>query len=39
MAKKKKNDNQDRSGRIIILVTSVLNLIRAIVDLIYKLTG
>ncbi len=37
MAKKKKNGNKDKTLQIIVLVTAVLNLIQAIVDLINKL--
>lgn len=37
MAKQKKG-NQDKTVKIIVLVTAILNLIRALVDLIAKLT-
>lgn len=37
MARKKKNGNQDKALKTIVLVTAVLNLIRAIVDIIVKL--
>lgn len=36
MSKKKKNGNQEKTLKIIVLVTALLNLIRAIVDLIQK---
>lgn len=39
MAKKKKNGNQDTNLKIIVLATAILNLIRAVIDLIEKLTG
>lgn len=35
----KKNGNQDKTVKIIVLVTAILNLIRSVVDLIEKLTG
>ena len=37
MAKKKKNGNQDKTLQIIVLVTAILNLIRAVFDIIEKL--
>lgn len=37
MAKKKKNDSQDKTLKILVLATAILNLIRAIFDLIEKL--
>ena len=37
MAKKKKNGNHDTLGKVIIMVTTVLNLIRAFVELVNKL--
>ena len=39
MARKKKNGNQNTTLQIIVLVTAILNLIRAVVDLIDNLTG
>ena len=39
MARKKKNGNQNLTLQIIVLVTAILNLIRAVVDLIDNLTG
>lgn len=37
MSKTKKSGNQDKTLKIIVLVTAVLNLIRSIVDIINKL--
>lgn len=37
MAKEKKNGNQDRTLQILVLVTAILNLIRAILDTVEKL--
>lgn len=37
MAKKKKKGNQDKSLQILVLVTAILNLIRAVIDLIERL--
>ncbi len=37
MAKKKKKGNQDKTLQIIVLVTAILNLIRAVFDIIEKL--
>lgn len=37
MGKKKKNGNQDKTLKIIVLVTAVLNLIRSIADIIKQL--
>ena len=39
MGGKKKNRNEDRSLKILILVTAILNLIRALMDIIKNLTG
>lgn len=36
MAKKKKNDSQDKTLKILVLATAFLNLIRAVIDLIDK---
>lgn len=36
MAKKKKNDSQDKTLKILVLATAVLNLIRAIIDIVDK---
>ena len=36
MAKEKKNGNQDRTLQILVLVTAILNLIRAILDTVEK---
>ena len=38
MAGKKKNGNQDKAVKTIILVTAILNLVKALIDLISKLT-
>lgn len=37
MARQKKNGNQDRTLQILVLVTAILNLVRAILDIIEKL--
>lgn len=37
MAKKKKNDSKDKTLQIIVFATAILNLIRAIADLIDNL--
>ena len=37
MAKKKKNGNHDKSLQIIVMVTAIMNLIRALFDLIDRL--
>ena len=37
MARQKKNGNQDRTLHILVLVTAILNLVRAIIDIIEKL--
>lgn len=37
MAGKKKNGNQDKALKTIVLVTAILNLIRAVADLIGRL--
>lgn len=37
MARGKKNGNQDKPVKVIILVTAILNLIRSIVDLVETL--
>lgn len=39
MGGKKKNRNEDQSLKILILVTAILNLIRALMDIIKNLTG
>ncbi len=39
MASKKKNGNQDKDLKTIILITAILNLIKALIDLIRDLTG
>lgn len=39
MAGQKNNGNQDKGLQTIVLITAILNLIRAIVDLIDQLTG
>ena len=39
MARKKRSGNQDKGLQTIVLVTAILNLIRALVDMIGKLTG
>ena len=39
MGRKRKNGNEDRTVKIVILVTAVLNLIKALIDLINRLTG
>lgn len=39
MASKKKSGNQDKTLKIIVMVTAILNLIRAVADLIDNLTG
>ena len=36
---KKKSGNQDKTVKIIILITAILNLIKALIDLIRYLTG
>lgn len=37
MAKKKKKGNQDKTLQTLVLVTAILNLIRAVIDLIERL--
>ena len=37
MARQKKKGNQDKTCKIIILVTAILNLIRALIDLLDRL--
>ena len=37
MSKKKKNGNKDRTLQTIVFVTAILNLIRALIELINKL--
>ena len=37
MARQKKNGNQDKALKTIVLVTAILNLIRAIADLVERL--
>ena len=37
MARQKKNGNQDRTLQILVLATAILNLVRAILDIIEKL--
>lgn len=39
MGGKKKNRNEDQSLKILILVTAILNLVRALMDIIKNLTG
>ena len=39
MAREKKNGNKDTTLQIIVFVTAILNLIRAVVDLIKNLNG
>lgn len=39
MSGKKKSGNQDKALQAIILITAILNLVKALVDLISKLTG
>lgn len=39
MASKKKNGNEDRKLTTLILVTAILNLIKALIDLVRTLTG
>lgn len=36
MSKKKKNDNQNKTLTIIVLITAILNLLKAITELIEK---
>lgn len=36
MARKKKNGNQNKSLEILVLITAILNLIKALVDIIGK---
>lgn len=38
MSKKKKNGNQDRPVKVIVLITAILNLVKTLIDLISKLT-
>ena len=38
MGKKKKNGNQDKAAKLLILITALINLISAIIQLIGKLT-
>ena len=38
MSGKKKNRNQDTAAKLIILITATLNLVKALIDLISKLT-
>lgn len=37
MARQKKNGNQDKSVKTLVLVTTILNLIKSLIDLINKL--
>lgn len=37
MSGKKRNRNQDRSIQTIVLITAILNLLEAIVDIVHKL--
>lgn len=39
MSGKKKNGKQDLTLKIIVLLTAILNLVKALVDLISRLTG
>ena len=39
MGKKKKGSNQDLAVKLIILITAILNLVKALVDIIKSLTG
>lgn len=39
MSGKKKSGNQNKALQAIILITAILNLVKALVDLISKLTG
>lgn len=39
MSKGKKNGKQDTALKLIVLLTAILNLIKAVVDLITNLTG
>ena len=39
MGGKKKNRNEDQILKILILVTAILNLVRALMDIIKNLTG
>ncbi len=38
MSKGKRNGNEDQHVKILILVTAILNLVKALIDLISKLT-
>lgn len=38
MSRKKKNGNQDKPITAIVLITAILNLVKALIDLISKLT-
>lgn len=38
MARKKKNGNKDKTLQIIVLITAILNLVKALIDLIGRLT-
>ena len=37
MSKKKKSGNQDKTLKILILITAIFNLIKSIIDLIHEL--
>lgn len=38
MARKKKNGNKDKALQAIVLITAILNLVKALIDLIGRLT-
>lgn len=38
MARKKKNGNKDKALQAIVLITAILQLVRALIDLIVRLT-
>jgi len=39
MSKQKKSGNQDKTIKIIVLVTAILNLIKTLVDIVKQCTG
>ena len=39
MARKKKNGNKDKALQAIVLITAILNLVKAVIDLIIRLTS
>lgn len=39
MARKKKNGNKDNRLQTIVLITAILNLVKALIDIVRELTG